>query len=427
MAYSPSVSTSPAGEVTARIRHLYGKFRLREDNPEGFDAKLKHWFFVINEFCRDHRHFLFTPSEVRQNFKCGTVYPDSECLRLVCSNMVRRSVIVKKCDFSLQSNNNEGWISWGLKTFKKPLSLGRSLLGRNPDDLSECDVISEDIKMDTEFVNREALDFVSQDLLKALGESHMIGRTLRMEEFTAFIRESWPIKDKQLDFLIKHLEKEGQAAVAVEKDIKFIKFGNGAKFSDIDLAIAKLDLTRKYLEQECDKIADQIEEMRIKACEVLKARNRVAAKNVLRSKKAAEKLLQNKESQLLALDSLLTRLQNVDSTKMLIDACKVYPELCKTKLGGQDVDSVLANVEDAIKEYEDINFEINSLAPGIDNAELEEELQSLLDEDAQMTPSKSRTNTIEEVLDLPRVPDASPTSDLEGRLRNLRSKQYDFQ
>lgn len=423
---SPGTPTSPNSEITPRIRHLYGKFRSRESNPEGFDAKMKYWINNIDEFCCQKRHFLFTPSDVREHFKCGTVYPDSECLRLVCSELLRRSAVVKKDDFGSQSNSNRGWISWGLATIKKPVSFGMSWFGQNQDDTSECDVINEDLNMDTELVNYKALESVSQDLLNHLVATHMVGRTLRMEEFNNFLKQSWPIKDKQLGFLIKYMERQGKVAIAVEKDVKFIKFGDGAKFTDIDLAISKLEMTRKYLEKECDKIVDQIEEMKSKASEVLKTRNRVAAKNVLRSKKAAEKLLENKESQLTALDSLLTRLQNVDSTKMLIDACKVYPELFKSKLGGQDVDSVLANVEETIKEYEDINYEMCNLGSGIDNAELEEELQSLLDEEENGLATPSRPSARDESLDLPQVPTISPTADIEGRLRNLRNKQYDM-
>ncbi|XP_074594907.1 charged multivesicular body protein 7 [Brevipalpus obovatus] len=411
------------GTDNPRIRHLYGKFRERDLNPEGFDGKMNHWIVSINDWCSREHVFGITVTDIRRHFRHGTLVPDADCVRLVFSEMLRRSCLMPKVEFMSKkshraSGGGQGWLSWGFDSLKKPLSFGFSLISGQGDGKEQCEVIDDRVGMLTEFVNLEALTSSSKDLIRVLTEHSMIGKCLVMDEFVSFVNKNWSINSKQLDILIKYMENNGQAVRRKEKEISYIKFGEAVEFTDFDLTLAKMETARTMLENDVDKTSNEMEELRNKSKEVLKSGNKLKAKNLLRQKKALESVMEKKENQLNALNALIVQLHDAKSTKIVFDACQSYAGSVKSAIKAESLDSVLADVEETMEQYNDLKFDLSRIAPSVDDNELEDELAELMDENAEGAESEESAAD----LSLPEVPTGT-VDDLEERLNNLRSQR----
>lgn len=71
-----------------RLTLLFSPFRSRSLNPEHYDAKLKFWYRVIQEFCESEGKVCFTITEIELKLEelCGK---EPICLQDVIENLVR--------------------------------------------------------------------------------------------------------------------------------------------------------------------------------------------------------------------------------------------------------------------------------------------------------------------------------------------------
>lgn len=107
----------------SKIQFFYNEFKRRDANPEGFDNKMKNWYSSISKYCEDEDRFLIDLNELRQEFEYLSCRPHMNCLKLVLTNMCKERKLLPIDEFEREflSNQNGGWLNWGVSSVKKTL------------------------------------------------------------------------------------------------------------------------------------------------------------------------------------------------------------------------------------------------------------------------------------------------------------------
>lgn len=189
---------------------LFGPFRVRDTNPEGWDLKMNFWTNAVNKWCLQTRRVAFTLEDVRRAFARFDQQPHLDCLRLVLSTMKRRGSLLLDEDLPVTRNARSlgrNVLNWTVNSLLlKPLSLGwsfvaggsGSLSSREEDGLVKSSTASstsqqelerplESITAETKLFNKETLDILVESVEAYLKTGNSIksaaSSVMRYEQF----------------------------------------------------------------------------------------------------------------------------------------------------------------------------------------------------------------------------------------------------
>lgn len=453
---------------------LFAPFRSRSANPDGFDSKMKLWITVIEEWVIENKKLTISVKDIHQRFVSDTgSRPDKECIRLVLSEMKRRSKVVPLSTvktsrlWSPQASSSihpfvdhyidpKGWLSWGVKNFVyNPASWAVSAL-TNSDNEYYSDLTDMSILDETKLVCQKSLQELSRQLLEELIRISKAEKQAcfewqhLLELITPILNTIIDSVDSRelleaLDLLIEYLACTKRVALQVDNDTKLIKIADTSddsrddevKITKKDVAMARLLRAKELLTADADRYHNQALRAKQDALNCYQRKELAKAKSLLRSHKRFNACAEQKEAQLANVEILLDQLDNTDSNMMIIQAYKDGAEALKaanTQIESNT--SILDDVLDVTAENHHLNEELSQMLneithisrPADCTADLEAELQGLIAKSTETSsankdlnrnpPEPSKTDHLSKD---PAVSiQADPTlEDLEARLSSL--------
>lgn len=426
----------------SRSGTFFAPFRSRSANPEGFDSKMKLWITAIEEWAVLRRRLTLSLKDIHETFISDSgIHPDKECIRLVLSEMKRRSRLVplnslKNSNFWTSSASwpfldnfidPKGWLSWGVKTLVyTPASWAMSAMVSGQDQ-TYTDLTDMSIKDTMKFVSLKTLTVLSQNLLielvrisKAEKQSCFEWNHL-LELITPIMNTIVDTADgkellEMLDILIEYLATKKQVAVHLDNETKLVKIANPEDPKEDEVMITRKDIdmarllkAKELLMADVDKYHDQAQGAKQDAMECYSKKELTKAKFLLRTHKRLTSYADQKEAQLTNVQIMLEQLETTDSNILVLEAYKDGAEALK--VANTNIESnmtILDDMYDATAEARHLNEEMNQMLNDIsqisvgnrDTTELETELRELIaDNDQSVPPTKDDEPNFDEELE----------------------------
>lgn len=406
----------------SRSGTFFAPFRSRSANPDGFDSKMRLWISAIEEWAVVNRKLTFSITDIHQIFVSDSgVRPDKECIRLVLSEMKRRSrAVLLNCLRSsklwsasasqpLIDNfiDPKGWLGWGVKKFVyTPATWAVSALAGTEDE-AFSDLTDMSISDTMKFVCQKSLNELSQNLF---AELLRISKAEKQQcfEWQHLLELIMPIINtiidatdgkellEILDILMDYLSLRKRVAMQVDGDTKLVKMISPEDLNDEDMTITKKDIAmarllraKELLTADADKYHSQAQRAKQQAVECYSRKEVAKAKSLLRSHKRLTACAEQKEAQLTNVEIMLDQLESTNSNMMILEAYKDGAEALKianTKLESNV--TILDEIYDATAEAKQLNDEMNQMLndisqigmQNISTTELEVELAQYISE-----------------------------------------------
>lgn len=401
----------------ARSGTYFAPFRSRSANPDGFNSKMKYWIGAIEEWSLINKKLIFSLIDIHDEFVSSDMKlrPNKECIRLVLSEMKRKSKIIplsclkSSSLWSPQTSSSivesfidpNGWVGWGMnKLVITPAMWALSTVKPAQDQLYS-DLTDMSITDNMEFICQKALDDISSNLKAELT------RVAKAEKRTCF---EWPhlvellepilnnIIDApgrkqllhRLEIIIEYLALKKFISLTQDADVKVVKIASNEDYNDDvsitkkDIANARLMRARELLTNEADRLHSKMIEAKNLAIDHYRKQNIVKAKSCLRNAKRLAACVETREAQLSNVEHLIDQLESTESNMQILQAYKDGAEALKianTKF--DDMSVVMDEVHDVTAEtnylQQTFNEMINDIVivtqPDISIRDLEKELE----------------------------------------------------
>lgn len=424
----------------ARSGTFFAPFRSRSANPDGFDSKMKLWINAVEEWAVLNKKLTLSLKDIHQTFVSDSgIRPDKDCIRLVLSEMKRRSRLVSLDGirsskiFSTSTSipildsfiDPKGWLGWGVKNLVlTPANWAISNLVSSQDH-TYSDLTDLSITDTTRFVCQRSLSELSQNLLNELIRISRAEKQFCFEWHHLFelitpimntIIDATDGKEllEMLDILIDYLAANHHLAVSVSSDSKLVKIANAedpdedqVTITQKDIAMARLLRAKELLTNDADKNLNRSQRAKLEALECYKRGELTKAKSLLRSHKRFNLCAEQKETQLTNVENMIDLLENTNSNKIIMKAYEDATDALRLANVEMDANrSMLDDVYDVTAEAKFLNDEMNQMLNNISlvsqsyqdtsNADLEAELNEYIqakesDEKSLHPTSKTRT------------------------------------
>jgi hypothetical protein len=420
---------------------------------------MKLWISAIEEWAVAHKKLTISINDIHQKFVSDSgIRPDKECIRLVMSEMKRRSKAVplnslRSSKFWSSTSSQtlidnyidpKGWLGWGVKELVyKPASWAVSAL-INPGDQCYSDLTDMSITDTMKFVCQKSLHELSQRLYDELVRiskaekqhcfewQHLL--ELIMGNIDAIIDERNGRELMEvLDILMEYLALNKRVSMQKDNETKLVKVIAHEDTNDVeaditrkDMAMARLLKAKELLTANADEYHAQAQRAKQEAIESYSRKEVAKAKSLLRSHKRLTTCAEQKEAQLANVEDMLEQLEGTSSNMMILKAYKDGAEALKianTKLESNV--SVLDDVYDATAEARQLNDEMSRMLNdisrvGIQNistSDLEAELNQYIAENNSRELIETQPTHDTGVATTPRH--NVSVDDLEEQLNNL--------
>lgn len=440
-----------------RINVLYAPFRDKTVNPKGYDAKLRTWQDAVFQYMRVNNVAHVDKEQLSDAFAFGDKKP--LCLNQVITQLSQSKNLVAENDYltSLQTNQ-KGWIPWAVGLgfdylVRKPVSTSvnwawTALLGTSTDQAKGAFIspeIVEDLSLklckyccdesfrekktadsDNSSITSSALeDWYEYDFLRKETES-IIGDEKTLSIVMANLHRSGKVKISQ--FTVADQEKTlvsfMDAPKSISKPLTLVDPSTSTtinykkELTEKDKALLQLNANSKELVRQIETIHSEMAKLQDTAKRYLAKGMRSLALNELKKKKRLQSKLDQQLKQLDNVDILISKLQDVDSNKMVFSAYKDAVAALNKSLSETEVESVQDTMDD-MRDALDKQAELEEVLSGSTLRDLngdagEDELELELEQILNGSDNQEEEEE-EQVVSLPDV----PTDDIEDILEKL--------
>lgn len=335
---------TPLKDINFRV--YFAPFRPRSSNPAGFDSKMKHWINAIEDWSLTQKRLLFSLRDIQNEFMKDDIKPDKECIRLVLSEMKRKSVIIlhnnsNPSSFVLENyNDSNSWLVWGVKKLVlTPASMIFSTLVSPHDtiysDLTDMSITDDMIFMSTKTLEKIASD-VKNELIRISKAEHRqcFEWPQLLELLSPILQNIVNCSDmkqavRRLEMIMVYLAQTRNISISQESDVKVVKIATNIDNLGDDLTITKKDIAnarllraRDLLTNDADRLHARAMVAKKQAVESYKNQNIVKAKALLRNYKRLSASAEQREAQLANVEHLLDQLESTSSNIMIMQAYK---------------------------------------------------------------------------------------------------------
>lgn len=412
-----------------------------------------------------HKKLTFSISDIHQKFVSDSgIRPDKECIRLVISEMKRRSRAVplnslRSSKFWSSTTSQtlidnyidpKGWLGWSVKKLVFTPATWAVSAFTNPGDQCYSDLTDMSITDTMKFVCQKSLHELSQRLYDELVRiskaekqhcfewQHLL--ELIMGNIDAIIDERNGRELMEvLDILMEYLALNKRVSMQEDNDTKLVKVISYEDTNDVDVDITRKDIAmarllkaKELLTATADDYHAQAQRAKKEAIESYGKKELAKAKSLLRSHKRLMTCAEQKEIQLANVEDMLEQLEGTNSNMMILKAYKDGAEALKianTKL--ENNVTILDDVYDATAEARQLNDDMSRMLndisrvgmQNISTTDLEAELNQYIAESTsqeQAANDTAATTTSKPQLDQSTTQQHNVSvDDLEEQLNNL--------
>ena len=350
-----------------RMGFMFGKLRHKELNPVSWQSKVSFWTKLIEKWCSREQKSSFRLSELKVAFQRDGRSP--ECLEDILVEGEKSGMFMETGRYIAWLQSKDSWGSWVKSmSWLAAQSLKVQLVGSSSSQFT-VPSLAEDLAMKMLTQIRDTQPFISTDGSKFL------------------LKEGLFTNNEDKNQIFEFLRMRKVVEVCSVNNVEFVKVplmrDSKVVVEDGDIVLIKIQQTLNSLDEETEKLETEINHLDDKIKQLLKSNSRTAAKNMLRKRKMLEKRMQERFSQKLNVETVFDELVNVSSHKKVIESYKSglgELKLRMEELNSENVDEMLADIRDTLKEAEDISGALSSSILSdscFDAADLEKELNDL--------------------------------------------------
>uniref|UniRef100_A0A914YC13 Charged multivesicular body protein 7 n=1 Tax=Panagrolaimus superbus TaxID=310955 RepID=A0A914YC13_9BILA len=408
-------------------RGMFAYMKPRHVDPLQFDKKVAFWSQCISRFCETSKSCVIDFTELRQRFRREDLI--AAPLESVMIEMYKKGDLQTEEDLLKKS---QGWVSW----------VSSLVTGGNAPDVKTQSLIH----LPTIAKLAVQLRNYHKELAEEYDDTPEIISYRELRNKTQHI-----IKDElSFDLVINHLKKCGDMSEGNSKGERILKFKDQqsrspGKFTAADASVHDIRSAMRNLETEIRRLEEKEKQLKESAKQALQSKNRMKAKNIILKKKLIEKEMEKKDGQYQQLLNMLTKISETRQTAEVLDAYRLGNQAFKDALGRQGlsvdtIDKTIDSIHETMDDFKEINEAISTgFVPAeqrINDAELEDELNEMLEADqiADRNNSVKINKNIINISSLPEVPTFglpstsnassldSLSESLEYRMKRLREQ-----
>ena len=270
-------------------------------------------------------------------------------------------------------------LSWGLKTI--------GLLGEESWDINGRLRVGELVVVEN--LERSGAEVLSRQERRPQGVTdRLVSREAFAKELASGVSstEGVGLSEKDVEILLKFLEREKQALSYNEKVVKF-KLPSAARPEPItqqDITIASLKTLISTLVSQCDTLSARISSLTTTAFAAVKSSNRISALSTLRSKKLAERNLEQRSDTLSQLEEVYSKIEQaadqVEIVRVMEASAGVLKGMNKQVGGVERVEDVIEELREEMGKVDEVGQVINEpigAREQVDEGEIDDELEAM--------------------------------------------------
>ncbi|KAJ8586100.1 hypothetical protein M405DRAFT_772128 [Rhizopogon salebrosus TDB-379] len=411
---SPALSTLPtyASASRSRLQSLYSDIhRQKYSNPSSFHTHVDWWHRTLKDFIsrgwQGHDGSDGTSNKLVLGARRALVdklryegVGKPLGLGTTIAEMRRNNDLIPLSQFltSPQSVYDPGWLPYRVASFVvgKPLwwMMEQLDIVRSEDSYTEAEMWK---KIEGDYV---MLGIVEQaaDTLEKLRDGAGISPADNLytvegfrREFAANVIPGVVLSETDTKALLKYLERERRVVIQDGNVIKFVTADHDREITAVDRGILELKTAVRNLREQVDGIQNKIDQTTSKISNSLRQQRKSIALAELRIKKHLEDLLSKRLGSLHNLESTLISVETAagdveimrtyESSTATLKAILSHPSLQRDKIE-ETMDALAISTADA-REIDDairMGGDVAIAEAGIDDAELEAELNALVEE-----------------------------------------------
>ncbi|XP_042912940.1 charged multivesicular body protein 7 [Parasteatoda tepidariorum] len=404
-----------------RMNFLFAPFRERFINPEGWDGKMNFWTTTIQELCIKSQSPL-----ISQVSLCAALHrkgKQPQCLDVVLDNMFRQGLILSVDEFNKAANLNQGWHRWGLDVLvQKPVVWG----------FSSVQSLLSWSKKDATYVVLSVVKDLAAKLLKRyrdLVDTKWTDTAVFLDTFREECEDICPMQSFNLALI--QLQNDRNAVVFEQDGKKVIKFKKVDEkkvlpLSQVDKGILSLKSAKDTLINDVDELEEKILSCTNSIKQLLKNGYKNKSMMMLKRKKRLEIILEKKTTALDNIESLLYRLRNTGSEKLVLEAYKTGVQAMKGTISGElnldNVDQVMSDVEEVLDDYREVQATLSKPVEEDNLEEYEDELKELLSMEVKNSSQvmTSDEDLMRRLVALRAPPEVSPPTKKSTKSKGIR-------
>ncbi|XP_039282490.1 charged multivesicular body protein 7 [Nilaparvata lugens] len=368
-----------------RASTLLAPFRKKESNPLGYESKMSFWKNLIENCCFESDCCTFTLDNLENAFKNKERRP--QCLKEVLENLYREQEIAYlQCFLAEQpsANGSKRWMTWAIQSFVKAPAVW------SVNRLKESLVSPSEVDFTQAFVHMPVVKKQAETILRDMDED-LKGTLIRYEEL-ADVCAAFKKFNECLNVIVHWLELQGHVSTIEVENEKLIRFSKNDKFesiTDLERTTFLLEKNEKLLLNSIENLENKKQALVSDAQGYLKKNMRPMAKSCLRKKKEIEKQIAQKCSALDNIQTILTRIRNMESDSKVFssykDSLSMIKELMsKNDLSEETVGNTMMQLQEVLEVHDEIQNSLaepaSTLIPNSDE-DYEKELAELLADD----------------------------------------------
>ncbi|KZT09530.1 uncharacterized protein LAESUDRAFT_646919 [Laetiporus sulphureus 93-53] len=411
---------------TSRLKALYSDFSLQKhSNPTSYSSNVEWWRRTLEAVVlRGWPYINQTQSAIPDRLVLhaeGAALSEDFRFEGVGKPLSLPTVISELCAmkayFSLpeflsapQSIYNPGWLPYRIASYVigKPLwwSLQQlNIMNAEDNTLGHTSYNERWKKVRGDYVVLSLLERAADNVIqrqRRKSDVSLVSSLYNMDsfrrEFAGHALEGVVLSDLDLKVLVRYLERDRSIILVQKEVIKFVE-GDATQFqgiTSVDEGVLELKTAIERLQLQIDSIHVKINERTEQISTSLRIKRKEIALSHLRAKKQLEDLLGKRLNSLDALQSTLLRVEasagdveimkSYESSTVTLRAILAHPSLQRDKID-ETMDAMASANADA-REIDDairVGTEVAVSEAGIDDAELEDELKALIQEEEKET------------------------------------------
>ena len=399
-----------------RLPSLYSDLTVQKTtNPEGYAANVAAWQAALTraalagQLPTEQRLILQTSDELL-NALASPQYGRPSGLGNVIDDCVRSGKMMDLKEFQAAEKSiyARNWIPspwtvlrWGLRQ--------AGVVGSGSYDVSGRLRASR-------LVLVQALEEVSKEVLAAQekkGQS-MTDRLMTREAFSKELAalSGSPLSDQDSGVLLRYLSRDKHALSYDDKTVKFKAPASAEPeaLASEDGTVANLKSLIASLETQIAGLEARIVALQVKAQASVKSGNKAAALSALRSKKLADKSLQQRTDTLQQLEQVYTSIEQAADQVQIVQAMEASAGVLKglnKRVGGvESVEDVVENLREEMGKVEEVGQVLQEPLDGkvvLDEADVDDELEAMEKEEGEAKEAREAEATRKRLAEIDQV------------------------
>ncbi|KAB8077037.1 Snf7-domain-containing protein [Aspergillus leporis] len=399
-------AVTPSKGATRKSDHLV----LRADKSLLRDLEIREWGQPVAlgaVFEEAMRNRLMVPLQVYKS--------DPACLQKPQWRLINPGVL-----------NPWNVMSWGLKQLKGVVGVDESSPGLQAQEF----VLVENLK-------EAAGGIVKQVMGKSPSDTDLVySKESFVNEFGTILNHESELSETDFDVLLLYLSRDSGAIAYDGKTIKFRPSNDAPReITQQDSTVASIKALMTTMTKQIGNLEKKISELNSTAKAALHNKNRISALSAVRSKKLAERNLQQRLDTLVQLEEVYSKIEQATSQVEYIQVMEASTGVLRglnAHIGGATrVEDVVDELRDEMSKVDEIGNIMDEAGPQIDEAELDEELEELESKEQQAKEEEEAEETRRKLAELDdleqKVKEAARTtaseqsmeSELEDRLSRM--------